>query len=123
MIDTYTRLLEVVAETGDKATADSAITKLILHLKSVGHMNMLEEVAHELRKVAARRHALRPRVEVASIKESAVALRSAAALGISAQEVQVNHSLIRGWRAQGNGKLVDHSAKYALTQIYQKVTT
>lgn len=122
MIDTYTRLLEVVAETEDKAAADLAVTKLIVHLKSEGRMNMLTKIARELKKVAARRQALRPRVEVASEKESAGALRAAATLGIIAKHAEVNHSLIRGWRAHGDGKLVDHSAKNALIQIYQKVT-
>ncbi len=122
MIDTYTRLLEAVAETEDKAAADAAVTKLITHLRSAGRMNMLPTIARELKKVASRRHALRPRVEVASEKESANALATAATLGITAKHASVNHSLIRGWRAQENGKLIDHSAKHALAQIYQNVT-
>ncbi|HUY05341.1 MAG TPA: F0F1 ATP synthase subunit delta [Candidatus Paceibacterota bacterium] len=122
MIDTYTRLLEAVAETEDKAAADAAVTKLIVHLKSAGRMNILPKIARELRKVASRRHALRPRVEVASEKESAGALAAAAALGIDAKRATVNHSLIRGWRAQSEGKLIDRSAKHALAKIYQKVT-
>lgn len=121
MIDTYTRLLEAVAETEDKATADAAVTKLIMHLQSAGRMNMLPQIARELRKIAARRHALRARVEVASLKEAPAALVAAAALGISASHALVNPSLIRGWRAQEDGRLIDCSAKHALTQIYQKV--
>ena len=122
MIDTYTRLLEAVAETEDEAVADVAVKKLIMHLKSSGRMNMLPKIARELHKVAARRVALSPRVEVASQKEAASALVAAAAEGIVAKHAEVNPSLIRGWRAQAGGKLVDHSAKRALTQIYQKVT-
>ncbi|MEK7086317.1 MAG: F0F1 ATP synthase subunit delta [Patescibacteria group bacterium] len=122
MIDTYTRLLESVVETGDKATADLAVTKLIVHLKSTGRMNMLSKIAGELRRVAARRQALAPHVEVAHEKESERALIAAAALGITAKHATVNTSLIHGWRAQGGGKLIDHSAKRALVQIYQKVT-
>lgn len=122
MIDTYTRLLEATAELEDKAAADAAITKLIIHLKSMGRMNMLPKIAGELRRVAARRAALRPRVEVAHESETTRALHAAAREGISARHAQVNPSLIRGWRAQGGGKLIDHSAKRALIQIYQKVT-
>lgn len=122
MIDTYTRLLEATAESGDKATSDAAITKLILHLKSAGRMKMLPQIAVELRKVAAKRHALRAVVEVAHEKESAAALRAAAHEGIVATRATINPSLIHGWRARSGDKLVDHSAKRALLHIYQKVT-
>lgn len=121
MIDTYTRLLETVAETGDGAAADIAVKKLVMHLKSSGRMSMLPKVMRELRKVAARRRAVAPSVEVAHEDEAEAALRAAAALGISAERAEVNPALIRGWRAQGGGKLIDHSAKHALAHIYQKV--
>lgn len=122
MLDNYTRLLEAVAETEDKEVADAAVTKLIMHMQHSGHVNMLPEIAHELRKIAARRQALAPRVEVAHEKDSVEALRAANELGINATKAQVNHSLIRGWRARADGKLIDRSAKNALIQIYQKVT-
>ncbi len=122
MIDDYTRLLEVAAETGDKAVSDAAVTKLIAHLQSVGRMNMLPHIAKELRKVAARRHALRPVVEVAHKNEEHHALKAAAEMGIVAKEARVNPSLIHGWRARSHDTLVDHSAKRALLDIYQKVT-
>ena len=122
MLDNYTRLLEAVAETEDKAVADAAVSKLIMHMQHSGHTNMLPEIVHELRKIAARRHALTPRVEVANEKDSVEALREASVLGINAKRAIVNRSLIRGWRAHGGGKLVDRSAKNALLQIYQKVT-
>jgi len=117
MIDTYTRLLEATAELDDKA---AAVSKLIMHLKSMGRMNMLPKIVSELRRVAARRSALRPRVEVAHGSDEAEALKEAAVLGIHAEHANVNPSLIRGWRAYGAGRLVDRSAKHALIQIYQK---
>ena len=122
MIDTYTHLLEVVAETGDKKIADEAVTKLIKHLKSTGRSKMLREIATELRKIAARRHALAPKVEVASHKEEAKALKEAKAFGIVAKQAVVNKSLISGWRAQKAGMLVDRSGKRALVDIYKNVT-
>ena len=122
MIDNYTRLLEVVAELEDKAVADAAVTKLIAHLKSTGRMNLLPQIAHELRKVAARRHTLQPVVEVAHQKEAAAALRAAAEEGIIAKHASVNPSLVHGWRARQGGKLIDHSAKNALVHIYQNIT-
>lgn len=123
MIDNYTRLLEVTAELEDKAASDAAVTKLIRHLKSSGRMKMLPAIARELHKVAARRHALRPQVEVAHQKEEDSALRAAAELGIIAPRASVNHSLIHGWRARAAGKLIDRSAKRTLLHIYQKVTS
>ena len=122
MIDDYTRLLEATAELEDKAVSDAAVTKLILHLKSYGRMKMLPQIARELRKVAARRHALRPNIEVAHEKESAAALRAAAHEGIIAKHASVNPDLIHGWRARSGDKLIDRSAKRALLHIYQQVT-
>lgn len=122
MIDEYTRLLEATAEIEDKAASDAAVTKLIMHLKSSGRMKMLPQIARELRKIAARRHALRPTVEVAHEKEVSAALRAAAHEGIVASHASVNPGLIHGWRARSGDKLIDHSAKRALLSIYQQVT-
>ncbi|MEK7604493.1 MAG: F0F1 ATP synthase subunit delta [Patescibacteria group bacterium] len=122
MIDTYTRILEAAAEVEDKEASDAAVTKLIMHLKSMGRLKMLPQIARELRKVAARRAARRPVIEVAHHKEAAAALRAAAAAGISASHTSVNHGLIHGWRARSHGRLIDHSAKRALLTIYQTVT-
>ena len=121
MIDDYTRLLEAAAELEDKAVSDAAVTKLIRHLKSAGRMKMLSQIVRELRKVAARRHALRPKVEVAHKREESSALRAAALDGIIVRHAIVNPSLIRGWRARKSDMLVDHSAKSALIRIYQNV--
>ena len=122
MIDDYTRLLEVAAELEDKEVADAAVTKLIMHLKSMGRVKMLPAIARELRKIAVRRHALRPIVEVAHERESAAALAAAAYEGIIAKGADVNPALIHGWRARKNGMLVDRSAKNTLLNIYQKIT-
>lgn len=122
MIDTYTRLLEASAKLENKEISDAAVTKLIVHLKSAGRMKMLPQIARELRKIATRRHTLRPYVEVAHEKEVLVALAAAAKEGIVAQKATINKQLIHGWRARSGDKLVDHSAKCALLHIYQKVT-
>lgn len=121
MIDTYTHVLESVAELEDASAADAAVHKLILHLRSAGRMRMLSEIVRELRKIAARKHALRPRIEVAHEKETAEALAAAAAYGISAPHALVNPALVNGWRAQKAGVLVDRSAKRALVDIYQNI--
>ena len=121
MMDDYTRLLEATAELEDKTAADAAVTKLIVHLKSVGRMKMLPQIASELRKVAARRKALEPKVEVAHAHEAAHALREAETFGIRARHAKVNHALVHGWRAQEAGKLVDRSAKHALVSLYKNI--
>lgn len=122
MIDEYTRLLEATAELEDKAASDAAVTKLIMHLKSSGRMNMLPQIARELRKIASRRHALRPTVEVAHANEAEAALRIAAHEGIVASHAKINPALIHGWRARSGDRLIDRTAKRALLTIYQKVT-
>lgn len=122
MIDEYTRLLEAVAESEDRKVRDEAVAKLILHLKSMGRVKMLGEIAKELRKVNARRAALAPLVEAASEAEAKEALHAAAEAGIVAKKVRVNTSLIKGFRVRGRGLLVDRSAKQTLVEIYQRST-
>ncbi len=123
MIDEYTRLLEVAAESEDDRVRDEAVTKLILHLKSMGRVKVLGAIAKELRKVAARRRALAPLVEAASEKEAAKALKGAAQAGIKTKKVRVNPALIQGFRARGSGLLVDRSAKRVLLDVYQQSIT
>ncbi len=123
MIDDYTRLLEAAAEVEDKTMSDAAVTKLIVHLKSAGRMKMLSQIVRELRKVAARRHALRAKVEVAHLKDADEALSLATSFGMVAKHAIVNPSIISGWRAQKGDMLIDRSAKRALIHIYQQVTS
>ncbi len=120
MIDTYTRLLEAVIKRGDPKIADEAVNKLVAHLKSAGRMNMLPQIARELRKIVARRDSLRPKVEVADKKDSVAALAAAAQNGIHAANAAINPTLIRGWRAREGDRLFDASAKRALVEIYRK---
>lgn len=127
MIDDYTRLLEATVELAPHGSehadfvADEAVKKLVAHLRSLGRAKMLPKVLYELRKVAARRRALAPVVEVAHKDEADGALREAAAAGIRASHARINTSLIRGWRGRSDGLLIDRSAKRALVEIYQNV--
>lgn len=122
MIDEYLRILEAAAESDDKKVHEGAVAKLIRHLKGAGRLKMLPEILREFRKVNARRKALAPFVEVASESETKHALKASADEGIAAKHAHVNHALIKGFRARGNGRLVDRSAKRGLTDIYQKIT-
>lgn len=123
MMDTYTRLLEAVAESKDEQVADEAVHKLIAHLKSTGRIKMLPQLLTELRLIAARRRSLAPILEVATPKEESAAVAALKAEGITPETVQVTPSLISGWRARANGKLIDRSGKRALIDIYQNVTS
>jgi len=122
MIDQYSRLLRSVAQLEDASQAETAVKKLVAHLKSSGRAKMLPQILRELRTIMARRAALAPRVEVAHKKDAARALKAAKAAGIEAEEARVNASLVSGWRAIGGGKLVDRSGKSALAGIYKKIT-
>ncbi len=122
MLDSYTHILESVAALDDEPQAEAVIERLIEHLASSGRVKLLPQIHAELRKIAARRKALAPMVEVASAEERPTALAEARAAGIDATEASVNHSLVKGWRARGRGRLIDKSAKAALIGIYQKVT-
>ncbi len=118
MMDSYTRLLEIVAQTEDKKISDDAVSRLILHLKSRGRMKMLSKIARELKKVAIRRQSMLPVIEVANGNDKLKALSEAHAEGFSTDTVRINTKLIRGWRARKGGTLVDRSAKRALIDIY-----
>lgn len=121
MIDTYTRMLEIVAETGDDASADAAVKKLVHHLKSRGRTKLLPSIARELQKIHAKRMLRTARVEVASEAEIPQAKKEAKEHGIEVVDVVVNESLVCGWRAQKGGVLVDCSGKKTLVEMYRRV--
>lgn len=123
MIDAYTRLLERVADHADEATAEKAVSKLIAHLKSTGRAKMLPSLHKELHKIALRRQALAPRLEVANQKHRDTSLAEAKALGLTIEKTIVNPALISGWRALSHGTLVDRSGKNALLQLYRRITS
>ncbi len=122
MLDSYTHVLESVAALEDERKAEEIVERLIAHLASSGRVKLLPQIHAELRRIAARRTALAPRVEVASEHEATAALAAARHAGIDARTAVVNRSLIRGWRARARGVLVDRSAKAALVDIYRNVT-
>ncbi len=123
MKDTYTRLLEVAAESKDQKVAEEAVIKLVHHLRSVGRLKMLPSIASELRLIEARRKALRPTVEVARKEDAEYGLKEAKAHGIETKEAIVNTSLISGWRGSYKGMLVDRTGKRSLIDIYKNVTS
>jgi hypothetical protein len=121
MESTYaSALVNRVASGQDEA---HAVKSLVANLKATGRMKLLPHILTELKQLRARSAKRGARVEVASEHEKAYALKEAAALGIVAEHATVNHALIRGWRAQKDGTLIDRSAKRMLIDIYQNVVS
>lgn len=119
MHETYaTALANVIASGMDEG---KAVANLIAKLKAEGRLKLLPGIARELRTLEAKRSVLAAKVEVAHESEEAEALKGAAEAGITATHAVVNKALVSGWRAQGQGKLVDRSGKRMLTDIYQSV--
>jgi F0F1-type ATP synthase delta subunit len=104
------------------ADAKKLVADLMKHLAASGRMKLLPGILRQMNIIEARRTKLAPIVEVASEKESAHALKEAAANGITATKAQVNHALIKGWRVRSGGNLIDRSAKRGLIDIYRNVT-
>lgn len=100
----------------------SVVKGLLGHLKERGRMKLLPGILRELKSESLRGRNLEGSVEVASEKEAKAALLAAKAEGIDATRAVVNESLISGWRATGNGLLIDRSAKRALVDLYRQIT-
>jgi F0F1-type ATP synthase delta subunit len=103
----------------DGADAKKLVAHLMATLKANGREKLLPSILQDLRRLEARESKLGAVVEVAHEKDSAHALKEAAAHGVHATKTHVNKTLIQGWRATGNGKLLDHSAKRSLIEIYR----
>jgi F0F1-type ATP synthase delta subunit len=117
---TYAKAIDrlVASGTNQGGIADS----LVAHLKSRGRLKLLPGILNELKASEARHKTSDARVEVASEKESAAALRAAKEAGIDVAQAHVNHSLLHGWRAQTKGMLIDRSGKRALLDLYRRIT-
>jgi F0F1-type ATP synthase delta subunit len=121
MLDSYVRFLELVDHCKDPAVVESAVDRLMAHLTATGRLKILPVLVRVLHKRSAHRHRLTSRIDIADESETEKALAEAAQFGIVTKRVIVTPSLIRGWRGQQQGKLIDRSAKHALISIYQKV--
>lgn len=105
----------------DGVVVKGLVANLVKHLQAEDKMKLLPGIVLALKRLEQRNAKLAPKVEVATQAESAHALKEAAAHGIHAAHAEVNHSLIKGWRATGNGKLIDRTAKRSLLDLYRNV--
>ncbi|MES2225238.1 MAG: F0F1 ATP synthase subunit delta [Patescibacteria group bacterium] len=104
------------------ADTGALLKRLTEHLESTGRMKLLPRILRELKAIEARDEGVNTTIEVANESDAKEALAFAASLGASA-EVELNPSLISGWRVKANGTLTDRSGKRALIELYRKVTT
>jgi F0F1-type ATP synthase delta subunit len=126
MADKRTRMYaQVLWDSSEQKNANpkELVAHLAKHLESQGRIKLLPGILRAFQTLAARNTKLTTSVEVSHANESAQALKEAAAHGILAEHAIVNPSLIKGWRASGEGKLVDASAKRSLIELYRKITT
>jgi F0F1-type ATP synthase delta subunit len=120
--ETFAQALYSLAQK-DGADAKKLVTQLKTYLAESGRIKLLPSILQELRKIEAREAKLMPAVEVALEKDAAKALSEASVAGVTVSKATINPSLISGWRAMGNGKLYDNSAKRSLIEVYRKITT
>jgi len=98
------------------------VAGLVRHLKATGRLKLLPRIVLELKNLSLRTAKLAPLLEVATSGDESRAKESLKQQGVVVENVSVNPSLIRGWRARADGLLWDHSAKRALTDIYKQIT-
>lgn len=110
---------EALSKNAQKA---SDVDALVAHLKERGRLKLLPGILRELKQMEERRKQQAPLLEVANEGEASQAKREAADHGIAAEQVRINHALIRGWRARAHGMLVDRSGKRALVDLYRQIT-
>ena len=116
----YAQALVELERKGAKAPE---LTKhLIAHLTKAGRLKLLPKILKELKKIDARHAKEWSPLEVASEKETAHAHKELEKMGIKATDVQVNPSLIKGWRILQKDTLIDHSAKKSLVDLYTNIT-
>jgi F0F1-type ATP synthase delta subunit len=105
------------------ADAKTLVKELQGNLKAQGRTKLLPRILKAFTRLDEKNRTLAASVEVAHAKEAKHALAEAAKYGIVAHEAITNHDLISGWRASGNGKIIDQSGKRALIDLYRSITT
>lgn len=117
----YAQALVELEEKGVKAP--ELTRHLLAHLTKKGRLKLLPSILRELKKIQSRHDKEFSKLEVASEKETAAALKELASMHIEAPGVEVNHSLIKGWRLVRKDTLIDRSAKKSLVDLYTNIIT
>lgn len=108
---------------GDSVTPDKAVKGLVASLKASGRLKLLPAILREAKRKEAGKLATTPVVEVSRESEAKKALAQAKDAGVDAKEAIVNPVLLSGWRARGNGVLIDRSGKRNLLDLYRKIVS
>ncbi len=101
--------------------ASELVDGLVRHLKATGRMKLLPRIKQMLVEGEAYAKKTTSILEVARKEDEAEAVAEAKKEGIDVQEVRINDSLIRGWRARSKGMLIDRSAKHSLVEMYKNI--
>ena len=121
MNHTYAKTIARLAAR-EHARPKDIVSGLVAHLKTHGRLKLLPAILREVRMTHLRKQETLPSIEAASEKEGIAAKRTVAAEGMEIGKMTINPSLIRGWRAQGGGILIDRSAKRSLIELYRNIT-
>lgn len=123
----YAEALWQIVENGEKPK--EAVAKLRAVLVSHGREALMPRIAREFARIAAHEGAKKSvTLTVAAEKHAAAAKRAVQGalneLGADADDlnVQVDDSLIGGWRLEGRERLQDASYKKSLLSIYNRAT-
>lgn len=121
MEKTYAKALYDLASR-EGADESALVSSLVKNLTETGRLKLLPRILRELKRIDARASTLTETLEVASESEKASAKKEANELGITA-EPTINSHLVSGWRAQKGSRVIDHSGKRALLDLYKRITT
>lgn len=113
----------LLAQIAKGADEKKAVDALVAHLAREGKSKLLPGILRALKNEEAALNKSGARLEVASESEKSQALAAAKAEGIETDRVSVNPALIKGWRAQKAGLLIDRSGKKALIELYRNIVT
>ncbi len=119
MPETYAHALVSLVQCGD-VTVEEAVSNLSGSLRKTGKLKLLPAILAALKKYEYQVQRSSDVLEVANDATITIAKQEAAAAGINADHILINDSLIQGWRARSNGKLIDKSGKKFLIDVFSR---
>lgn len=115
----YAKALQRVSEKGVDDT--TLISNLMKHLREKGREKLLPGILRELKILKEQEKYKKGVLEVARESEKKSAQEAVEKAGITTDDIRINPSLIRGWRARSGSTLVDRSAKRSLIDLYERI--
>ena len=115
----YAKALWKVKEKGVDDT--TLVSNLMKHLRERGREKLLPGILRELKVLKEQEKYQKGVVEVARESEKTSAKEAAKSAGIITDDIRINPSLIRGWRARSGSTLVDRLAKRSIIDLYERI--